>query len=468
MPNSTWKKRIWIIAAIPFAVGSAKRVDCQAAAPEPVTALSNVTLIDGTGSQPQMGMTVLVDGRKIMAIFRSGSGQIPRGATIVDLTGKFLLPGLIDSHVHLGTQARDSGVMRSILHNVFMDGVTAVRDMGGSMRIVRPLAELASRDTAQLPRIYYSAVVAGPGRWFEGEFGQNASGGLVLGESPLVRRVDTTSDVRGVVDAARSAGATSIKVYNGIQPSLLRALTAEAHRRGMKVWSHFWVDPGRPSDVILAGVDVVSHADQFRPEVVSVAALGVDSIGRSIRAGEIRAIRADDARFSRILGSMLRRGTLLDPTLSIMLPRQAPADTSRASVERVYGTFHFAAAMTKRAAKAGIPIVAGTDAIGGSTANLHAELQMLVDSAGLTPLQALRASTLNGAIALGVSDSIGRVSVGKVADLLVLCGNPASDIRNTQTIWAVMKAGRLYHRTGPARARPLARPPGMSCTSSPS
>ena len=96
--------------------------------------------------------------------------------------------------------------------------------------------------------------------------------------------------------------------------------------------------------------------------------------------------------------------------------------------------------MTRRANRVGIPIVAGTDAIGGSAANLHAELQLLVDSAGLSPLEALRAATVNGARAIGLQDSLGTIAPGKIADLVVLRGDPSRDIRNTQTVTMVIKA----------------------------
>jgi imidazolonepropionase-like amidohydrolase len=428
-----------------------------------VVALTHAVVIDGTGSAAKRDMTVLIEGRRITAIFASGTRSLPASATIKDLSGQFLIPGLIDSHVHIGTQPRDSGVMEAILRNVLMDGVTTVRDMGGSMRIIVPLASRSTSDTAAIPRIYYSAIMAGPGRWFEGAFGENAAGGSPMGQSPLVRRIDANTDVKQVITDARKAGAHAIKIYNGIDATMVRRLADEAHRQHLRVWSHFDVNPARPGDLIAAGVEVVSHADQFRGEVLSNAARGSDSISRALRLQEARSIQPTSATFDRLLGLMKQKGTMLDPTLTIMVPREPPADRSAENMERVYGTFRFAKAMTRRAVSAGIPIVAGTDAIGGSTANLHRELQFLADSVGLTPLQTIRAATLNGALALGMADSLGTIAPGKIADVVILCADPTQSIRNTQAVAAVIKGGILFERKTANRSAPGAFPPQRSC-----
>ncbi|HYE96406.1 MAG TPA: amidohydrolase family protein, partial [Rubricoccaceae bacterium] len=106
----------------------------------------------------------------------------------------------------------------------------------------------------------------------------------------------------------------------------------------------------------------------------------------------------------------------------------------------------------------GVPLVAGTDALGRETPNIHSELQLFVEQVGLTPLEAIQAATAHGAAALGLADSTGTVAVGKWADLLVLRANPAEDIRNTQTIRYVIRGGQVYQRTEawetPAQARP--------------
>ena len=177
---------------------------------------------------------------------------------------------------------------------------------------------------------------------------------------------------------------------------------------------------------------------------------------REARHRAFLAAMTDTLPFARLLAEMKRRGTALDATLFIMTPR--PDSTGRVS-EQAAALYRFATSMVRRANAAGVPIVAGTDALGGSSPNIHAELQLLVDSAGLTPMQAIRAATSNAARVLGAEDSIGTVAPGKLADLVILRADPLADIANTLTVASVMKAGRLRERTDAVRVPPLARAP---------
>ena len=422
------------------------------------TAFTNVTLIDGTGAPPRRGVTVLVRDRRVAEVFAAGAKQLPPGTAVVDGTGRYLIPGLIDAHIHLGTMPnRPRNVTEAILANAFMGGVTAARDMGGQTATVVPLAARAAEDTTPWPRVYYSALLAGPGTWFEGARGRFMAEGGAAGSTPLVRLIADTTDVRAAVAAARRAGASGLKLYNTIPLARVRELAREAHRQGLRVWSHLAVDPARPSELVEAGVDVVSHADQFVAEVLPYPPGGV--MVEDFRAARHQAFQRTSSRtpaMQRVLAEMRRRGTMLDPTLFVMTP--SPDSTGRVP-ERAAALYRFATDMVRAAHAAGVPIVAGTDALGGSTPNIHVELQLLVDSAGLTPPEALRAATANAAVALGVADSLGTVAVGKLADLVLLRADPLADIANTQTVVGVMKAGRWHPRAAPMRSPPRARPP---------
>lgn len=427
-------------------------------------ALTHVTIIDGTGRAPQPDMTIVVRGTRITDVFPSGRNTLPAGVTADDAGGRFVIPGLIDSHVHLGTLRRDSGMMAGALRTTFMDGLTTVRDMGGSDSIVIPLARVARSDTVPMPRVYYSAIMAGSGRWFEGDFARITAGTHPIGTSPLVRRVDASTDVPRVIAEAKAQGASAIKMYNDIPPALVRRLVAEAHRQGLLAWSHLSVDPTLPSELIAAGVDAVSHGDQFRAEIATIPyRTGETPPQREARQQSYAALSPNDPKLTALLTTMRDRGVAFDPTLTIMLPPASYADSTPAVRDASLRAFRFAAAMTRRAVAMGVPVVAGTDGIGGSSANLHGELQHLVDSAGLTPLQAIRAATSAGARVLRIADSVGTIAPGMRADMVVLRGDPSRDIRNTQTIAAVVKAGTLFRRTTPQRIGPHAKapPPGL-------
>jgi imidazolonepropionase-like amidohydrolase len=417
-------------------------------------ALTNVTVIDGTGSAPQPGRAILIDRGRISAI-QPASTPIPAGYVVSDFTGRFVIPGLIDSHVHVGSQPRPPEIIEAILRNVFLGGVTTVRDMGGQAEMVMRLSSLSMPDSMPMPRIHFSTVVAGPGMWLEGERAKHFTGGGSPGETPTVRRLLSEADIKPAVAAAKAAGATGIKIYNSIEPALVRAVIAEAKRHGLRVWSHTSVDPNLPSTLVEAGSEVLSHADQIVAEVVPPAARTMGAIA------EFRAARqaafADSTTFTslalRNLFSLMKaRGAMLEPTLYVM----RPAPDSQGRTPRQAGSLYDAAArFTALAWQAGVDIAAGTDAIGGSTPNLHVELQLLVDDAGMTPLQALRSATQVGARTLGISDSIGTIEPGKRADLVILAADPSVDIANTISVVSVYKAGHRFDR-----ARPMPTPPG--------
>jgi len=234
-------------------------------------ALTHVTVIDGTGAAPRANVTILIQNGRIVDV-RPATAGVPPGTTITDLSGRYVIPGLIDAHVHLGTQPRPEGVMEAILRASFLGGVTSVRDMGGQYQIVRRLAELGRNDTIPMPRVSFAAVVAGPGMWLDGDRAPFFAGGTTPGESPTIRRLLDTSDVAPAVASARASGATGIKIYNAIDSTLLRAVASAARRSGLRVWSHLYVDPGRAGNVVEAGAEVVSHADMFVSEVVPQSA----------------------------------------------------------------------------------------------------------------------------------------------------------------------------------------------------
>jgi hypothetical protein len=381
---------------------------------------------------------------------------VPTGARVIDGTGKYLIPGLIDAHIHLGTLThRTPEITQALLRNAFMGGVTTGRDMGSRMGIVRPLAARAALDTTPWPRVYYSAVMAGPGSWFEGERGPQMAEGGPIGASPLVRLIDDTTDLRAAVTAAKQAGATGVKLYNTIPLPILRPLVAEAKRQGLKVWAHLAVDPVTPTQLIEAGVEVVSHADQLAAEVVPYPPPGTPvEVRRAMRGETFRTATPETPAFAQLFRTMRERGTILDATLYIMTPR--PDSAGRVPESPLY---QFATRMVRGAYRAGVPIVAGTDDMARNAPNIHVELQLLTDTVGMSTADALRAATSVAARAIGASDSLGTVQPGKLADLVLLRADPLADIANTQAIIGVMKGGHWVVRETPMRAIPLARPP---------
>lgn len=435
---------------------------CMGSPPAPAQTrplvLADVSVIDGTGAPPRPGHTVLVDSGRIVAVFPTGSRTLPANARSLDVAGSYVVPGLIDSHVHLASFERPPEMLNALLRFALLGGVTTVRDMGGNPTRVAALARASRAPDAPLPRIFFSAVAAGPS-WFASYDAERLrfwSGAHAPGSAPGVRLVSDTTNLAALVRQAASMGATGIKVYAGLAPERLAALAAEAHGQGLRVWSHAVVPPSRPGDVVASGADAVSHADQL----VWAVALSEDSVGdRAVRRRLLRENPPDVPAVTAVLHAMRERGVLLEPTLLVMQMGRVRDDGTVAPLDTLPA---WAVGVTRHANRLGVPIVAGTDALGTETPNIHAELQLLVDQAGLTPLEALRAATQRGAEALGLADSTGTIAPGKWADLVVLHADPAADIRNTQTVRYVIRGGQVHERTGPWEVPPLARPPALS------
>jgi hypothetical protein len=418
--------------------------------------LNDVTVIDGTGSAPRPRMTVVIQEGVIRAIFPVGRGSLPAGARELDVAGRYVIPGLIDSHVHLASFDRPDRIVRALLRFALLGGVTTVRDMGGNIERVAALSAESRVDSALLPRIYYSAVVAGPA-WFSTYDPARLkywSRGQTPGTAPGVRLVSDTTDTEQVVREAKSLGAHGIKIFADVSAPAMAVLSSAAHAAGLRVWSHTAAAPSRPQDGVAAGVDVLSHSDQL---VWAASAPGAGVGDRTLRRTLLRSTKPDAPSIQALLDSMRSRGTMLEPTLLVMQMGRvrddggppAPIDTLPA----------WAAAAARAAHARGVRIVAGTDALGAEVPFIHSELQLLVQQAGLTPLEAIQAATQRGAQALGLESSLGTLAVGKRADLVVLNANPAADIRNTQAILHVIRGGHVHTRTEEWETPPLAEPP---------
>jgi imidazolonepropionase-like amidohydrolase len=317
-----------------------------------------------------------------------------------------------------------------------------VRDMAGDDRVLAYLSREAMLDEIASPDIRYAAFMAGPTFFAEDPRVPGASEGVLLGSAPWMRAVDGAADIRTVVAEAKGTGAAALKLYANMPASIVSALTAEAHREGMMAWAHATVFPAKPSDVVAAGVDVLSHA----PYLVWEAAPRVPQ-DYTVRAmGDFEHIRPDDPEILAVLDSMKARGEILDATLHVFQEEAARAP------DRVgKGIVAWEGAVTRIAHERGVLVDAGTDGMGSpadTVPNIYREMAALVDLAGFTPLEAIGAATRVAAMALGISATHGTVSPGKTADLVVLSADPAKDIGNTRAIVEVWKHGKRYAPEG--------------------
>jgi imidazolonepropionase-like amidohydrolase len=416
------------------------------------TAFTNATVIDGTGAPPVAGQTILVNRGVIEAVFETGSRPLPRGVRSVDLTGKFVIPGLIDAHVHNATDPkRQDAHAAETLARALLGGLTSVRDMAGDAVVLKDLAKLSRRADSPLPRIYYASLMAGPSFFKDPRTGASAHGGTP-GEVPWMKGITPETDLGIAVRDAKATGATAIKIYADLPADLVAKITAEAHRQGMKVWAHSTVFPATALDVVDAGVDVISHAIYLYWAAIPNPPLHYSD--RVPARSAYDSVPPDGPAMEALYAKMKAQNTVFDATLSI-LPRFEAAmgpsfgltDPSRAA--------QWAYDATRAAHAAGVTICAGTDGMMpppgslDSLPALHGEMQLLVSRAGFTPLEAISAATLNSAQAVGAASKLGSVVPGKLADLVVLNANPADDIRNTRSIAFVVRGGVIHRRDAP-------------------
>jgi imidazolonepropionase-like amidohydrolase len=432
-----------------LAAGLALAALCSAYAQTPapsgptIVALDHVTVIDGTGAAPQPNTTVVIRDRAIQAVYPSGSRPMPTGARVDDLTGKFLVPGLFDVHVHITGRDTPLAQLQALLRGLVLHGITGIRDMAGDARILNGLAREAQLGTEPWANVYFSALMAGPSFFAVDPRVPGTTKGVMLGGAPWMRAVDQTTNLPIAIAEAKGTGATGIKIYANLPGAMLKAIAKEAHRQGLMVWTHGTVFPATPGDEVDAGADTISHT----PYLVWQAAPRVPDSYQSRARGDFTHIRPDDPKILQLLDDMKAHGTILDATLRVF------EEESRRDPDAMgAGIMPWSYAVTREAHERGVLVDTGTDSQGlpftaqgpdlQGTPPVIEELRLLVDHAGFTPLDAIRAATQVSAMAVGQGALRGTVTPGKAADLVILSADPSSDIRNITNVVEVYKDGR--------------------------
>jgi imidazolonepropionase-like amidohydrolase len=410
--------------------------------------LTHATVIDGSGTPARADMTIAIDGAHIRSIYPSGSRPSPKGAKIEDLHGRYVIPGLIDAHVHISDVEPDMAHYQAFLRALLLGGVTGIRDMAGNARLLGYLAQQTGSDAVAGPDIFYTALMAGPSFFAKDKRVAASAPGFAVGTAPWMRAIDAGTDLPSAMAQAKGTGATAIKIYANLPTSLVHAITAEAHRQGLRVWTHAAIFPARPGDAVAAGADTISHSAYL---VWEAAPNMPDDYAVRAR-GDFAHIRPDAPRLLALFDAMKSHGTILDATLNVF---REEAERQPAHVGA--GIVPWSYQVTRLAHERGVRIDAGTDGPGlpaGSDdrpdlhalPTVHAEMALLVGHGGLTPIQAIGAATQVGAAASGQVASRGTIAPGKLADLVVLAADPAIDIRNTTKIVFVVKHGVVYRR----------------------
>jgi hypothetical protein len=414
-------------------------------------AITHVTVINPANGGNEYGdMTIVIRGNRIISVGPTAGTLIPTGALVHNASGRFVMPGLWDSHVHLSQVGPDAFPL------FVANGVTSVRDMGSNFAEIQRWRAARSAG-APIPRI-----IAPGKKLYGGSIFLRMAVRFTKWKHEL-RVVSSPEDARHAVDELKAQGVDFIKVHNHLTPELYDAIVSESRKVQLTFAGH--LPEGGPLAAAAAGQRTIEHGRGMllcSPE----------------EWARIRAQAHADAEYcapvkiqAELFPALVRTGTWFTPTLTSWRGKLMVGDPALGTwvatlpgsssvwpalrkhwddlAEPTPTTFereligHFGA-LSAAASRAGVPLLAGTDlgdpyVIPGFA--LHDELALMV-AAGVTPLAALQSATSEPTRAFGLTDTVGTVTSGQAADLLVLDGDPLVDIHNTRRLHAVVLNGR--------------------------
>jgi len=429
----------------PFAAWHGAAPPASVAPAEPkIIAYRGAILFDGTGAPSRAGLTIVTRGERILAV-QPDNAPLPDAAETVDVAGLYVLPGLIDTHVHVATPP-DADAARVQMRRWLYSGVTAVRGMADDLRSVGELARQARVGEVPSPDIYYAALMAGEG-FFKDPRTQAVSAGAIAGQAPWMQAITADTDLPLAVAMARGTSATGIKIYADLPADLVARITTEARRQGVPVWTHAMVYPATPQEVIAAGPDVMSHACILAHQAQAPADRPVSYASRT-PIDRAPFLNGDNPVVQALLEQMRDKGIVLDATVRVYAEQDRAAAAPGARQPICSGPMVFA--LTRQAYRTGVAISTGTD---GETPDSDAwpalieEMVLLQNAVGMTPADVLVAATQTAARTVNQSADMGTIEPGKLANLVFVAADPLTDASNLRSLQFTVKRGEAFPRT---------------------
>jgi imidazolonepropionase-like amidohydrolase len=394
--------------------------------------LEGATVIDGTGALPRPNTTLIINGSKIMYASNNTANNYYHNSSaadnVINLTGKYIIPGLFDMHAHVANVRKNSynqSESEYMLRMLLTHGVTTIRNTGGPTEQSVALRENVSEGKIVGPQIFTAGQL------------------LNTPQVPIPfveKQVQTEQDVRQEVRNQVATGVDYIKLYVGLTPKLVKAAINEAHSNGIKIIGHLYLTSW--TDAANLGIDALTHGIPVSPFLLSEA-----NQQKFLEAGDhpfnhflwLDLVDLNGPEINEMMEALVNNDIPVDPTLGIYEAMIKEEPQNQYLWPKVLQ-------LTKMLYDNGVTILSGTDIpnfdlVPGSS--LHHELEILVE-AGISPLEVIKIATRNGAQALGIENDVGTIEPGKQADMIILSDNPVDEISNTKKIEAVINNGQFY------------------------
>jgi imidazolonepropionase-like amidohydrolase len=404
--------------------------------------LVGATLIDGTGDPPKPNAVMIINGNKIVVVTNETEyhdqyySLINNGTTrvnVLNLTGKYVIPGLFDMHAHVAGVRKNSynqNFSENALEMLLDYGVTTIRSPAGPTNQSIALKHNVSEGNIEGPEIF-------------------TAGRLLNGPQiaiPFVeKQISTVEEAQEEVRHQAAAGVDYVKLYVGLPPNLVKAAIDEAHRQEIGVIGHLYMTSW--TDAANLGIDALTHGVPVNPFLLSAG----DKREKFLENGGgpfdhflwLDLVDFNSTEVEEMINALVENDIPIDPTLSIYETMLKEDDGFSDPQNQL--RWAKVLQLTKIMYDNGVQILSGSDIPNFGLvpgASLHNELELLAE-AGIKPLEVIEVATNNGAKALGIDDITGTIQSGKQADMIVLSANPIQNISNTKEIEAVIVDGRF-------------------------
>ena len=423
---------------------------CALSVSAQVIVLNHATVIDGSGAAPLEGVTIVMAEGKIRDLGPSDGVKIPEGAQVVDVSGKYVIPGIINLHGHVGvtkglTQDMGNYTRENVEQNLktyAMYGVTTTTSMGIDSDLILEIRDEQRRGKVSGARVFTALQ------------GFTALGGYptkVPGVKGTVQEIASAAQARARVDQLADKGADIAKMwvdthhgeYPKIAPEIRQAIIEQAHKRRLLAFAHVY-ELADAKSLVNAGIDMLAHSvrdnavdkdliDQLKKR--NVTYLPTLSRELSTYTYSESPVWLDDPFFTKRVDSA---------TVQAVKTQLKTAQSNQKVIEEGKQDLKMALRNLRALKAAGVRIGFGTDT--GPPGRFpgfleHMEMELMVE-AGFTPMEVITAFSKTASEALRVQDEFGTLAQGKAADLIVLDKNPLENIRNARSIHAVYLAGR--------------------------